>query len=519
MHTGSSLGLFRFHQPNRTRFAWCALILISVWVFHFHVTQDQDPGSLFAHIEETADSWSTEISNSIPWTTVTSKLKDWQWENNHAGMGFDEINLPTQEQLQPDPYTITTFKKIWLENEIGGPLTDAILAPISNLCASVSWHDDVVLNMESSGGGLGNLRIIILDLIYFAMQTGSHIILPGYIKRTEGTLYWNEKSNGNHSFSHLFDADFIISTLGNACPQMHVFRSIEEAGFPSAVPELFSMMRSRTDKDANTNTTALRARLREWIDEKPEGYQDDARNMVTVEVPFITHDMRTKPRLRMALGRLMKFNNQVRTLAATAIFNLRRSRHLEEAIDPSQQIYQEAYYGMHLRTEVDIGGDWESYKEQATTHLAMCKKLNLSLIYVAGGNQEHIEQFAIEAQQSGISVISKLDLLASGEEQAVFDASAFESLSWDQKGALDFEILSRSSFFSGPAGSSFTWNVALRRAFYIEDERLDIVYAYGINKIEPTVVYDDGLSRIAIKQGSGDKVWLLEFDVPEGMYP
>lgn len=110
---------------------------------------------------------------------------------------------------------------------------------------------------------------------------------------------------------------------------------------------------------------------------------------------------------------------------------------------------------MHLRTEADVGEAWGSYVAQTTAHLDMCKKLNLSLIYVATGNQKDIVRFANEAQQVGLSVISKLDLLSSIEEQASFQASAYESLSWDQKAVLDFEILSRSSFFSGPAAVSY----------------------------------------------------------------
>ncbi|KAJ4385431.1 hypothetical protein N0V93_009859 [Gnomoniopsis smithogilvyi] len=408
---------------------------------------------------------------------------------------------------------------MWLENEIGGPITETNLAPITHLCANVSWHDDIVLNITTPGGGVGNLRTLILDFIYFAMQTGSHIILPSYIKRTEKTLYWLDESNGSHSFSHLFDTEFLISTLRTACPEMRVFQTIVEAEINGTVTEVFDLQGSRTDKVVDTNPREKISRFRKWVDTKPEGYQDEAVNMVTIGVPLFTHDMHTKPRMRMALGRLLKFNNKIRELAATVLFNLRRSRKLEAEIDPSKQIYHGAYYGMHLRTEIDAGETWGGYEAQAIAHLDLCKKLNLSLIYVATGNQGDVVRFADEAQQVGITVISKQDLYSTVEEQAVFDSSALDSLSWDQKGVLDYEILSRSSFFSGPAASSFTWNLVLRRAFYIDDERLDRTYAYGIAEVEPGVVYDDGLSRIDLRRGSAEKVDTLEFLAPEGMYP
>lgn len=108
---------------------------------------------------------------------------------------------------------------------------------------------------------------------------------------------------------------------------------------------------------------------------------------------------------------------------------------------------------MHLRTEADVGEAWGTYTAQTTAHLEMCQKLNLNLIYVAGGNHEDVVQFTEEAKELGIAVISKLDFIY-GEEDAPLDSEGFYSLSWDQKGVLDFEVLSRSSFFSGPAGVS-----------------------------------------------------------------
>lgn len=508
MQVGSLLGLSGPHRSGRNKILCCALIIATLWGFHVLFRQNGDSDTLFAALGKSADKWSADVSEKMSWSTVTSKLKDWQTENDHGDTGFDEQNMgeytqgvqyerpppkmppkgqtwpqtdaKQQKQAQPDSYTLTTFKQTWLENEIGGPLTNITLAPISKLCASVSWHADIVLNMRPSGGGIGNLRLLILDFIYFALQTGSHMILPSYIKRTEGTLYWAEESNGAHLFAHLFDAEFLISALADACPQMRVFRSIAEAEINGTVTKQFDMKPSRTDKTADINPAALTARLRDWVDTKPEGYQDGALNMITVGVPLFTHDLRTKPKMRMALGRLTKMNNRMRELAATALFNLRRIHGLEAAIDPSKQLYRGAYYGsmyssflqllkllhgklrkvdiairlVHLRTEADVGESWGGYVAQTTAHLDMCRKLNLSLIYLATGNREDTVRFTNGARELGISVVSKLDLLGAEEEQAVFDSSALESLSWDQQAVIDFEILSRSSFFSGPAGVS-----------------------------------------------------------------
>lgn len=109
---------------------------------------------------------------------------------------------------------------------------------------------------------------------------------------------------------------------------------------------------------------------------------------------------------------------------------------------------------MNLHTEDDTGSEWGFYEAQRRTHLDMCKKLNLTLIYMATGSRQDTEQFRREAQQVGISVFSKVDLLSKIAKDSVSDTLGFESLSLAQKSALDFEILSRSSFYSGPADVS-----------------------------------------------------------------
>lgn len=107
-----------------------------------------------------------------------------------------------------------------------------------------------------------------------------------------------------------------------------------------------------------------------------------------------------------------------------------------------------------LHTDVDEGSEWGFYEAERRAHLDMCKELNFTLIYVATGSRQDTEQLRSEAQHMGISVISKVDLLSKIEKQSDFDTLAFESLSIAQKNALDFEILSRSSFYSGPADVS-----------------------------------------------------------------
>lgn len=373
MQAGSALGLTGPYRPNRQKFVVCALVLAGLLCFHLIFKKNGDSQLLFASIEKTADQWSTDILESKPWSKVTSKLQDWPWGNYHGGedssdrkwynsfnpdllYGKPPFHPPSNEDIRPlkqakqqqhaesKTYTLATFKEAWLKNEFGGPPTTTNLAPISTLCKSVSWHDDIVLDIASYSGGIGDLRVLILDFIHFAMQTGSHIILPSYINGTLETSMWFDESTGL-PFSRMFDVEFLVSTLAEACPQMRVFRWGERAEIEAIVTESFNMRPFRMAQIRDSGPPVMATIFRDWIATGPDGYLEEAMNLVPIEVPLFNYDMRTKPEIRMALGRLLKFNSEIREVAAMALFNLRQKRNLEASIDPLKKIYQDSYYG------------------------------------------------------------------------------------------------------------------------------------------------------------------------------
>lgn len=138
----------------------------------------------------------------------------------------------------------------------------------------------------------------------------------------------------------------------------------------------------------------------------------------------------------------------------------------------------------------------------------------LSVIYVASGNKEDIVQFATKARQAphNIQVVSKDDLLSSAEDRA-----ALAALTWDQQGALDWEVLCRATYFTGPVFSSFAWSIAIRRHYYIEeDERLNTATPWGVQEDDPTIVWEDGLSEIILK---GQEPNPMEHIAHAGMIP
>lgn len=122
-------------------------------------------------------------------------------------------------------------------------------------------------------------------------------------------------------------------------------------------------------------------------------------------------------------------------------------------------------------------------------------------------------KFTAKAHQvHNIKVIHKDDLLSSAEERATL-----ADMTWDQHGALDWEVLSRASYFSGPVFSSFAWNIAIRRHVYNEDHaKINLENPLAGQEDDPTLVWEDGLSKIILRS---DTVNPLELVAVAGMLP
>lgn len=424
----------------------------------------------------------------------------------------------TTTKQPPEPDELSTFKAEWLATELGGHFDGTRLG---EACGETKWREDVVLQMLHSRGGIGNVRGTILDFIYFAIRSGSHVVLPGYVKRTDTSLDWMDETNGYHPFDNMFDAEWLTTTMGLHCPQMRMYLTADEVpcnnnNTPDAE---YNMPSARSDKQAANNEPRLLAHFDRWLGDQP-GYDPDAVNLVKSTAQIWNFDLYPQPRLRAALGRLLKISPRIRDLAAAAVFNMRP--HVGPAIlNPGDQLHRDAYCGVHLRTEVDAANsgwlkNYGGFETQTDVYLEMCKRQGLQVIYVASGNQGDIVKFTEKGKKHGVTVLSRQDLIT-----APLDRELLDSLTWDQHGALDWEILSRSSFFSGPTMSSFSWNIAFRRYFYIQgDERLKRENPYAIQEEETQVTYDDGLSRVVFRTPPETMIdFSMDEKAPRGMFP
>lgn len=381
------------------------------------------------------------------------------------------------EISQSGSWDLATFQRQWLSVELGGAFDGSHLL---HLCNATTWRTDVVLQMLHARGGIANVRGTILDFLHLAIRVGaSHVVLPQYAKRADASLDWtgtetetetDDESRGEYwPFDTLFDADWVVGVVDSYCPQMTVYRTLQNAPHEATVQDLFRPRRARPDKAMDESVAASVAHFAAWLEQRPAGYRPGRRNLVSTAATMLSFDMRPYPRMRTTLGRLLRVNPVIRELAAAAVYGMRAGSHGHghghglDTIDPRQEVYEGAYYGMHLRTEKQqtaaaaaaaaaaSKAGWAvsapgGFERQTDAHLAHCQRLGLRVIYAAMEDEEDVLRFADKAmKQANITVVSKHNLVTEPQHVA-----ALRKLTWDQRGALDWEILARSTFFSGP---------------------------------------------------------------------
>jgi len=172
---------------------------------------------------------------------------------------------------------------------------------------------------------------------------------------------------------------------------------------------------------------------------------------------------------------------------------------------PRLGITENAFVGIHLRTEVDaVNVGYTSYEEQAAAYIQYINSTSLRVVYAASGNTTSLELFAKEASTLSppAQIVTKWDLLHDE------DIALLKSLTWDQEALVDYLILEKSSKFAGVSESSFSWGLAYARQVF-SDTRPCTGNSGEELYDDDGVVYKDNLSEIYgnPKDWHVDKLW------------
>ncbi|KAI7188931.1 hypothetical protein KC363_g5163 [Hortaea werneckii] len=265
--------------------------------------------------------------------------------------------LPTtthQPPLQPADTTTASpdFIRDWLSVHVVEPFNPSAIAAYCN--QTRIWDPNLVFNLADANGGIGNIRGNFLDFLFYAVEAGASIMLPGMATRSEADLSNVWASRGD--FDLMFDEEWFLRAWGTACPQMVVYKPRPGEEMVEPVAGTYFPPSRRRDLDAGNSPEGFREHLGSWLKQQDagKGKGDGEGGMVLVNVGRTLWEVDTRslpPGFRRNFGQLLRINPDIRRLAAMVVEQLARERQL--IIDPRVAIPPNAFYGAHLRTEAD----------------------------------------------------------------------------------------------------------------------------------------------------------------------
>jgi len=427
----------------------------------------------------------------------------WQYHTAHA---------PSSRATRPPS---TDFVADWLDvHLVEGFNPSAVEA----YCNTTEWRPNLVFNLENANGGYGNIRGNMLDFLFFAIEAGASIMLPGMASRsqTDITNIWASRA----PFDHFFDEAWFLSAMSQACPQMTIYKPEPDQSLDEALPGNYLPPSRRLDADPKNTRKAYLAHLDAWLTSKKPSYTpSDSSSLTLVNLERTLWEIDTRslpPSFRRSFPQILRPNPSIRRLAALTVQNLALANP-SIPLDPRSAIPQRAFHGSHLRTEADaLAAGWNSatslnsnYSSQTDAYIAHALSHNLRLMYVASGNASELERFTSKAAAHNppLAVTSKLSLLSQSALEEL------DALTWDQQALVDYEVLQRSSVFAGFVKSSFSFGVVMARAQRLSDGARVVMDPLRVQHSDVGICWDDGVSRVVGRDG-----W-HEGRIPRGMWP
>ncbi|TGO56547.1 hypothetical protein BCON_0076g00250 [Botryotinia convoluta] len=350
-------------------------------------------------------------------------------------------------------------------------------AALRDLCEKTKWNSHkVIFTCDNSIGGVGDIRNSILNCVRYAISAGAGLVIPRIILRNPNDIS-QIRTSERVSMAYMFDYFHFVDSLRYSCPQMDIYPYIDDVpnsnegrGPITLLPE--SLYSSPIPKTGLEHPENWRELFEGWLDGYYYFATNETMNMpVTVELgrSYLQYPIYSDgEEFALSFGGILKFSKNLRILATTVLQNMLSTYNMPG--DLSQPFLPDRFFGAHLRTEIDTAKSWpaedwfhQRYEVQSTQYLKKIASTNLTLIYVASGNETETARFSREA--AVYNVTTKWMLLDAKDRELL------SRLSWDQQAIVDFLVMTKSSNFVGIGHSSFAWNIALQRHQFLENKK------------------------------------------------
>ncbi|KAI2636109.1 hypothetical protein GGS21DRAFT_538943 [Xylaria nigripes] len=411
--------------------------------------------------------------------------------------------------------------------------------PLRRLCTEMvesgSLVPGLVFICDNNSGGPGNIRNYILTCLRYAIEAGATGLQIPRIR----TRSASDKANlfeGYQPLSYMFSETHFRQAMEEACPHISLFPSEGNQGGLEAIPGVatkaareklspermvrqikpkdFGGLRAGCDeRDPNRHTDRFGPAFRKWMDDIAMKLNAQAQtwdNPMLVRLSWgVLWDwpvIRDGPEFVATFGGLLRIHEDILTLADSIAKSMKAfaTSTTESKGDESAKYRpDDAFLGVHLRTEEDALSQWPTYDNQSKGYLHEAERQGFKggAAYLASGSENETYRFSQDAlTHLNLKVRSKYDLIQGRELEEL------KSLSWDQQALVDFAVLLKSDYFVGVSPSSFSINVALKR--HLQKE--------GVHTRPWKIDSSDERSWLVGQYSSYWNDWLFMFD---GMWP
>lgn len=293
----------------------------------------------------------------------------------------------------------------------------------------------------------------------------SKIVLSNIVRRKDPDFVLNRRATAPSNgvpLGYMLDFAHTHEVLSTHCPEIGLHSSLADL---HDVPSLLQPVDVEiTDDDLNEDLVL----------KSPGGWElwlwkqiDEASPKESRHYPLRIRLMNTTPffpvyadgaETAREFGSLIRPNPDARRLAGSALFTLSQRYNID--IDPhSNPTEKHDFIGVHLRIEKDATDNYPTYSTQAEAAIDHISRSDTKVVFLAtGGSSADVQDFKARAEDVGVAVVTKLDLLEGG------DAADLWGMAYDQRAMVDYEILKRAGGMVGQSGSRFSWDLAVARA-------------------------------------------------------
>lgn len=378
-------------------------------------------------------------------------------------------------------------------------------AAVRKLCGEAKWRDDRIVECHGLAGGIGNMKIVLLGCVRFAIEAGgreNHSLFHGASLLTEpsAAILITPAIHPREAFdkaatsfawdtdlpvSYMFDSDHFFDTLAEDCPQLHIVDEDDPSynippkseAHEVAVKQLTPVVHGTVLVDPSLWRPALDQHVEDIVAQSnlPQPTEEHPIRLIFDNVAFAWPVRYDGDEFRSDFGFIARFPRHIRELSARALYNLYKRLDITQSpAGPSK----DAFLGAHVRTEGDAQVEgWTSFDTQAELIKQQVEAYQMGALYVATGKASDVDRLkdvladvrvrVNDTHTTAPQVLQKWDILDES------DIMILDELTWDQLALVDLDIMLRASYFVGIWQSSWSWTIALKRHPWGEQDPYD----------------------------------------------